>query len=244
MSSSRRTKPEIPVLRESKQVFTQPSKDTSGYATASSSSSSSTSHSPGAPTDCSAYDLANAVVEEAMKEAGFTWFECPELPSQPPAYTESLLRLCREFRTRSGKEIIQCLQKLPLAYETLYDVFNSIVRQAIAPSEEEEESETRQSQVPWSRIIAVCACAGGIAVECERRGLRDGVGDLASYLGNFLDNELDAWVLVNGGWESLPVWEEELNRGKERGNLIRLGLGAAVVVGAVMALRNTLTVAA
>lgn len=58
----------------------------------------------------------------------------------------------------------------------------------------------RNGEMTWSKIIALYAVAGGIAVDCVRQGKSEYLQAIQRGMTEVLEDDLAAWIQANGGW--------------------------------------------
>lgn len=63
----------------------------------------------------------------------------------------------------------------------------------------------RSGEMTWSKIIALYAVAGGIAVDCVRQGKPEFIPAIQRAMTEVLEEDLAAWIQANGGWVSMTV---------------------------------------
>ncbi|XP_076628097.1 apoptosis regulator BAX isoform X1 [Colletes latitarsis] len=103
-------------------------------------------------------------------------------------------------------------------------LFNRVARQIGCSSFSSEQSASeaivdvsremiRNGEMTWSKVIALYAVAGGIAVDCVRQGKPEYLLAVQRGMTDVLEEDLAVWIQANGGWSSLatryrPVTEE------------------------------------
>ncbi|XP_046402484.1 uncharacterized protein LOC124168342 isoform X2 [Ischnura elegans] len=61
-----------------------------------------------------------------------------------------------------------------------------------------------KNEVTWSKIVSLFAVAGGLAVDCVRRGHHEYLSSLVEAIGDVIEGEqLSAWIAGKGGWMGL-----------------------------------------
>ncbi|XP_031850361.1 apoptosis regulator BAX isoform X2 [Nomia melanderi] len=104
------------------------------------------------------------------------------------------------------------------------NVFNRVARQIGCGSFSSEQSVNeaivdvsremiRNGEMTWSKVIALYAIAGGIAVDCVRQGKPEFLPAIQRGMTDVLEDDLVAWIQANGGWSALvtryrPVTKE------------------------------------
>ncbi|XP_076160401.1 bcl-2-related ovarian killer protein isoform X2 [Ptiloglossa arizonensis] len=104
------------------------------------------------------------------------------------------------------------------------NLFNRIARQIGSSNFSTEQSATeavvdvsremiRNGEMTWSKVIALYAIAGGIAVDCVRQGKPEFLLAIQRGMTDVLEEDLAVWIQANGGWSSLvtryrPVTDE------------------------------------
>ncbi|XP_076283403.1 bcl-2-related ovarian killer protein isoform X2 [Lasioglossum baleicum] len=104
------------------------------------------------------------------------------------------------------------------------NLFNRVARQIGCGSFSSEQSASeaiadvsremiRNGEMTWSKVIALYAIAGGIAVDCVRQGKPEFLPAIQRGMKDVLEEDLGAWIQANGGWSALttryrPVTEE------------------------------------
>ncbi|XP_046608471.1 bcl-2-related ovarian killer protein homolog B-like [Neodiprion virginianus] len=63
----------------------------------------------------------------------------------------------------------------------------------------------RNGEMTWSKIIALYAVAGGIAVDCVRQGRPEYLPAIQHGMMEVLEDDLAAWIQANGGWSALTT---------------------------------------
>ena len=58
----------------------------------------------------------------------------------------------------------------------------------------------RHGEITWSKIVAIYAVAGGIAVDCVRQGKPEFLPMIQRALADFLEEDLAIWIQSNGDW--------------------------------------------
>lgn len=61
----------------------------------------------------------------------------------------------------------------------------------------------RHGDITWSKIIAIYAVAGGIAVDCVRQGKPEFLPIIQKVVANIVEKDLAIWIETNGGWVKL-----------------------------------------
>ena len=54
--------------------------------------------------------------------------------------------------------------------------------------------------ITWTRIIALYAFAGGLAVDCVVHGRAIFLGKIVNWLGSFVMRNIAKWIQEQGGW--------------------------------------------
>lgn len=54
--------------------------------------------------------------------------------------------------------------------------------------------------IKWSRIVALYAFGGLLAVECVKNGLEDQISHIADWIYIYVRNKLSFWICRHGGW--------------------------------------------
>ncbi|XP_053974868.1 bcl-2-related ovarian killer protein homolog A-like isoform X2 [Hylaeus volcanicus] len=104
------------------------------------------------------------------------------------------------------------------------NLFNRVARQIGCSSFSTEQSASeavadvsremiRNGEMTWSKVIALYAVAGGIAVDCVRQGKPEYLLAIQRGMTDVLEEDLAVWIQANGGWSALatryrPVTEE------------------------------------
>ncbi|XP_071453875.1 bcl-2-related ovarian killer protein-like [Hetaerina americana] len=61
-----------------------------------------------------------------------------------------------------------------------------------------------KNEVTWSKIVSLFAVAGGLAVDCVRRGHHEYLSSLVEAIADVIEEEqLSAWIASKGGWMAL-----------------------------------------
>lgn len=63
----------------------------------------------------------------------------------------------------------------------------------------------RNGEMTWSKVIALYAVAGGIAVDCVRQGKPEFLPAIQRGMTDVLEQDLAAWIQSNGGWGALTT---------------------------------------
>ncbi|XP_015608314.1 bcl-2-related ovarian killer protein [Cephus cinctus] len=61
----------------------------------------------------------------------------------------------------------------------------------------------RNGEMTWSKIVALYAVAGGIAVDCVRQGKPEFLPAIQRGMNEVLEDDLGPWIQANGGWGAL-----------------------------------------
>ncbi|KAF3426675.1 hypothetical protein E2986_11466 [Frieseomelitta varia] len=91
------------------------------------------------------------------------------------------------------------------------NLFNRVARQIGCGSFSSEQSVSeavvdisremiRNGEMTWSKVIALYAVAGGIAVDCVRQGKPEYLPAVQRGMTDVLEEDLAAWIQANGGW--------------------------------------------
>ncbi|XP_015434278.1 PREDICTED: bcl-2-related ovarian killer protein-like [Dufourea novaeangliae] len=94
------------------------------------------------------------------------------------------------------------------------NLFNRIARQIGCSSFTSEKSTSgaivdvsremiRNGEMTWSKVIALYAIAGGIAVDCVRQGKPEFLPAIQRGITDVLEEDLAVWIQANGGWSAL-----------------------------------------
>ncbi|KAG8223858.1 hypothetical protein J437_LFUL005421 [Ladona fulva] len=61
-----------------------------------------------------------------------------------------------------------------------------------------------ENEVTWAKVVSLFAMAGGLAVDCVRRGHHDYLPSLVEAVGDVIEEEqLSEWIAQRGGWMGL-----------------------------------------
>ncbi|XP_014204471.1 bcl-2-related ovarian killer protein-like isoform X1 [Copidosoma floridanum] len=63
----------------------------------------------------------------------------------------------------------------------------------------------RSGECTWSKVVALYAVAGGMAVDCVRQGKRDFLPVIQRAMTVVLQDDLAAWIQANGGWSAFAM---------------------------------------
>lgn len=63
----------------------------------------------------------------------------------------------------------------------------------------------RNGEMTWSKVVALYAVAGGIAVDCVRQGKPEFLPAIQRGMNDVLEEDLAAWIQANGGWSALAT---------------------------------------
>ncbi|CAK9823054.1 Bcl-2-related ovarian killer protein homolog A [Anthophora retusa] len=96
------------------------------------------------------------------------------------------------------------------------NLFNRVARQIGCGSFSTEQSASeaivdvsremiRNGEMTWSKVIALYAIAGGIAVDCVRQGKPEYLPAVQRGMTDVLEEDLAAWIQANGGWSTLTT---------------------------------------
>ncbi|XP_076755735.1 apoptosis regulator BAX isoform X1 [Xylocopa sonorina] len=96
------------------------------------------------------------------------------------------------------------------------NLFNRVARQIGCGSFSSEQSASeaivdisremiRNGELTWSKVIALYAIAGGIAVDCVRQGKPEYLPAIQRGMTDVLEEDLAAWIQANGGWSALAT---------------------------------------
>ncbi|XP_078045461.1 apoptosis regulator BAX [Augochlora pura] len=96
------------------------------------------------------------------------------------------------------------------------NLFNRVARQIGCGSFSSEQSASvaiadvsremiRNGEMTWSKVIALYAIAGGIAVDCVRQGKPEFLPAIQRGMNDILEEDLAAWIQANGGWSALTT---------------------------------------
>ncbi|OAD57909.1 Bcl-2-related ovarian killer protein, partial [Eufriesea mexicana] len=96
------------------------------------------------------------------------------------------------------------------------NLFNRVARQIGCGSFSSEQSANeaivevsremiRNGEMTWSKVIALYAIAGGIAVDCVRQGKPEYLPAIQRGMTDVLEEDLAAWIQANGGWSALTT---------------------------------------
>ncbi|XP_076232793.1 bcl-2-related ovarian killer protein isoform X2 [Calliopsis andreniformis] len=104
------------------------------------------------------------------------------------------------------------------------NLFNRVARQIGCSSFSSDQSANeaivdvsremiRNGEMTWSKVVALYAIAGGIAVDCVRQGKPEYLLAIQRGMTDVLEEDLAAWIQANGGWSALatryrPVTDE------------------------------------
>ncbi|XP_029033854.1 apoptosis regulator BAX isoform X2 [Osmia lignaria lignaria] len=96
------------------------------------------------------------------------------------------------------------------------NLFNRVARQIGCGSFSTEQSACeaivdvsremiRNGEMNWSKVIALYAVAGGIAVDCVRQGKPEFLPAIQRGMTDVLEEDLAVWIQANGGWSALTT---------------------------------------
>lgn len=57
-----------------------------------------------------------------------------------------------------------------------------------------------RTDITWSKVVALFAVAGGLALDCVRQGHPEFVARLIESMADVIEDELVVWIAENGGW--------------------------------------------
>lgn len=57
-----------------------------------------------------------------------------------------------------------------------------------------------RADITWSKVAALFAIAGGLALDCVRQGHPEFVPKLIESMADVIEDELVVWIAENGGW--------------------------------------------
>ncbi|XP_034936899.1 bcl-2-related ovarian killer protein homolog B-like isoform X2 [Chelonus insularis] len=100
----------------------------------------------------------------------------------------------------------------------------------------------RSGEMTWSKIVALYAVAGGIAVDCVRQGKPELIATIQRAMTEVLEEDLASWIQANGGWIALStrcrsieddsMWQEQ--------NIVSLTVLVTIFIGALVILIRVL----
>nr|XP_003707726.2 PREDICTED: uncharacterized protein LOC100876595 isoform X3 [Megachile rotundata] len=96
------------------------------------------------------------------------------------------------------------------------NLFNRVARQIGCGNFSSEQSASeaivdvsremiRNGEMTWSKVIALYAIAGGIAVDCVRQGKPEFLPAIQRGMTDVLEEDLAVWIQANGGWSALAT---------------------------------------
>ncbi|KAG2463726.1 B2CL1 protein, partial [Polypterus senegalus] len=104
------------------------------------------------------------------------------------AVKEALRGSGDEFELRYRAAFNDLASELHITPVTAYQSFEEVV------------GELFRDGVNWGRIVALFSFGGALCVECVEKEMVPLVRHIADWMTTYLDNNLDPWILSNGGW--------------------------------------------
>ncbi|XP_039623804.1 bcl-2-like protein 1 [Polypterus senegalus] len=106
------------------------------------------------------------------------------------AVKEALRGSGDEFELRYRAAFNDLASELHITPVTAYQSFEEVV------------GELFRDGVNWGRIVALFSFGGALCVECVEKEMVPLVRHIADWMTTYLDNNLDPWILSNGGWDT------------------------------------------
>nr|6V4M_A Chain A, BCL-2 [Trichuris suis] len=69
------------------------------------------------------------------------------------------------------------------------------------------------SGISWSRIVAMYAFAGSVALACARQGRRQTVIAIPEWIMLYMRRAIAPWIHANGGWDSFIKFSQDVLNG-------------------------------
>lgn len=126
---------------------------------------------------------------------GYSWPQCPPMVEDNSRCRYVLRLLCDEFQRRYSDIFLDMTANLPEDTTMTYATFKSICLELFGGTD-------MGLEVKWSRIVAMYAFAGAIAVYWAEHGMIDRVNEIKDWIDAFTRDHLVDWIVSHGGWVS------------------------------------------
>ena len=114
----------------------------------------------------------------------------PCTPRGTEAVRAALLELVEEFELRYTLAFSDLPSQLAITPATAYGSFESVM------------DEVFRDSINWGRIVSLFAFGGALCVECVEKEMSHMVPRVAEWMIRYLDNHIDPWIQLHGGWVS------------------------------------------
>lgn len=118
-------------------------------------------------------------------------YVCGNNKKMPNRYARTLRRTVDELTQRHCILFNGMVNKLNLDEETGYRTFTNIIDEMFS-----------DKHYNWGRIVAVYAFAARLAKYCVDENMNDYCPQIATYLGDYVAENLAEWIAEHGGWVS------------------------------------------
>lgn len=95
-----------------------------------------------------------------------------------------------EFELRYSRAFSDLSSQLHITPATAYQSFESVM------------NEVFRDGVNWGRVVGLFAFGGALCVECVEKEMSPLVGRIADWMTVYLDNHIQPWIQLQGGWVS------------------------------------------
>ncbi|KAJ8259960.1 hypothetical protein GJAV_G00175440 [Gymnothorax javanicus] len=162
----------------------------------------------------------------------------PEPPIQSSrgleAVKEALRDSANEFELRYSRAFSDLSSQLHITPATAYQSFESVM------------NEVFRDGVNWGRVVGLFAFGGALCVECVEKEMSPLVGRIADWMTVYLDNHIQPWIQLQGGWDRFAEIfghdaAAESRRAREnfqRWLVAGITLAAGVVIASLIAMKR------
>ncbi|KAI1890285.1 hypothetical protein AGOR_G00152170 [Albula goreensis] len=105
------------------------------------------------------------------------------------AVKEALRDSANEFELRYSRAFSDLSSQLHITPATAYQSFESVM------------NEVFRDGVNWGRVVGLFAFGGALCVECVEKEMSPLVGRIADWMTVYLDNHIQPWIQLQGGWD-------------------------------------------
>ncbi|KAJ8360914.1 hypothetical protein SKAU_G00174390 [Synaphobranchus kaupii] len=145
------------------------------------------------PAEVEAEEHVEGAVSGAGHANGSVNGRSPEAPLPSPsgleAVKEALRDSANEFELRYSRAFSDLSSQLHITPATAYQSFESVM------------NEVFRDGVNWGRVVGLFAFGGALCVECVEKEMSPLVVRIADWMTVYLDNHIQPWIQLQGGWE-------------------------------------------
>ena len=109
----------------------------------------------------------------------------------------TMLRCVRKMITEHEILFKGMMKRMNVTRETSYVSFETVANTLF---------EDEKVVVTWSRIVALYAFGGQLAIHCKEKGMEDLASAVSAYVGGYAKKVLTPFLTSRGGWVSSHSW--------------------------------------